>query len=425
MTFKELQEKISQDIYIEDDGMTRVALAGVIITRLQIGNPVWLIIIGASSSGKSQILRPLALTDSNFIHRLDDMTENTLISGMRVKKGEEEISFLRRIGKLGIIVISDLTVIFSKSAEVRNAILSQFRMVYDGEITKMTGSNSKPLLWKGAIGILAGSTPSIYQSFEEVADMGERFIHYRMRPYDVEKATRVSLSRKEYGKGLDKKMSDVYAQYIKEVTMGAVDIPLLPDTVRERIIFIAMFASLLSTPTHYDKYQKVVDKIPVPAMPMRVALQLTSLATGLMIMHHHDTEKWEVSGEDIGYVEWCAYSLANEERRGCLKIVAGVGFDESVSASAIGDLIGLPTQVINISVQHLAAVGILKRVGEKGRTFHWSFKNKKDWEIVRRLEHITEDVEMVEKGVSDEDVSEYEEYTNIEFEKLSKKIDEK
>ena len=199
MTFQDLQQEIGKNIYTEDDGMTRIALASIVATRLQISDPVWLIIIGPSSSGKSQVLRPLALTDTKFIHRVDDLTENTLLSGVRVKKGEKDISLLKRIGKLGIIVISDLTVIFSKGIEARGAILGQLRMVYDGEMTKFSGLSSEPITWSGSIGILAGSTPSIYTHFEEVADMGERFIYYRMRPYDIEKATRRSLSREIYG----------------------------------------------------------------------------------------------------------------------------------------------------------------------------------------------------------------------------------
>src|ERR1035437_7942201 len=119
MTVNELQEEIGKNIYTEDDGMTRVALASIVATRLQISDPVWLILIGPSSSGKSQVLRPLALTDEKFIHRVDDLTENTLMSGAKVKAGEKKISLLNRIGKLGIIIISDFTVIFSKGAKGR------------------------------------------------------------------------------------------------------------------------------------------------------------------------------------------------------------------------------------------------------------------------------------------------------------------
>ena len=124
MKFSELKQKVAEYLHNEDDGMIKIALAAIIATRLKIGDPVWLIIIGPSSGGKSQVLRPLALTDTKFIHRVDDLTENTLISGAMVKKGAREISLLNRIGALGIIVISDFTVIFSKNPSGRSASMA-------------------------------------------------------------------------------------------------------------------------------------------------------------------------------------------------------------------------------------------------------------------------------------------------------------
>lgn len=408
MIFKDLQQEISKYVYSEDQGMSRIAIASIIATRKKLGDPVWMILIGASSSGKSQILRPLAMTDNKFIHRIDDLTENTLLSGVRVKKGEKEISLLKRIGSLGIIVISDLTVLFSKNSESKNAILGQFRMVYDGEMTKFSGTNSEPITWKGSLGVLAGSTPSIYSHFEEVADMGERFIYYRMKPYNIEKATRLSLDRKIFGKDLDSKLSSLYEDYIKDVVKNQGDMPAIDGEVHERILNISMFAAILRTPTHYDKYAKQIDKVPVPEMPMRVALQLTAITKGLMTMRYHDTNNttWLLEEEDISYIEWCAYSLANEERRACLKILAGLGEGEYIKTQIIADQIGLSTSIIGMNLQHLSAIGILERFGYDG-SLSWRIKDKKVWEIVRRLENIGDkNVEYMDRNMSDEETME-------------------
>ncbi len=405
MTFPELQQQVGEYVYTEDNGMARIALASIIATRMKLGDPVWMLLIGASSSGKSQILRPLALTDTKFIHRVDDLTENTFLSGMKVKKGEKEISLLKQIGSTGIIVISDFTVIFSKSSESRAAILSQFRMVYDGEMTKYSGTSNEPITWKGSLGVLAGSTPSIYTHFEEVADMGERFIYYRMKNYDIEKATRISLDRKIFGKELDEKLSDIYAEYVKDSIKNVKDMPDVSPEVHERIINIAMFAALLRTPTHYDRYAKVIDKLPISEMPMRVALQLLAVAKGLMVMSYYDHESWELSEKDIGYIEWCAYSLANEERRACLRILSSIPEYEYISGQAIADQIGLNTTVINMNLQHLSAIGVVDRFGD-GTSLKWRMKNIDYWNIVRRLEEIEEVVPIQERLITNEEDSE-------------------
>ena len=418
MTFTELQQEIAKYLHIEDDGMIRIALASIIATRLKLGDPVWLLLIGPSSSGKSQILRPLALTDKKFIHRIDDMTENTLLSGMKVKKGKQEISVLKRIGSMGMIVISDFTVIFSKSSEIKTSILSQLRMVYDGEMIKYSGTKSEPIKWAGYLGILAGSTPSIYTHFEEVADMGERFIYYRMKPYDIEKATRRSLSRTLLNKELDEKLSELYEQYIRESILNIGDqvIPGISLETYERIVNIAMFASILRTPTHYDRYAKTVDKVPIPEMPMRVALQLSALARGLSVMHYYNTGSWELDEQDIGYIEWCAYSLANEERRACLKVLAQLDYGIKVLGQNIADQIGLATTVTSMNLQHLAAIGILERGGGHGG-LSWAIKDKNIWSIIRRLEGIKESVEKeADRNISSEETEESKAYADKIFE---------
>lgn len=414
MKFIDLKQEVAKYLYTEDDGMLRIALASIIATRMNTNDPVWMILIGPSSSGKSQVLRPLALTDEKFIHRVDDMTENTLLSGMKVKAGNKDISLLKRIGSRGIIVISDFTVIFSKNSETKNSILGQLRMVYDGEVTKYSGTNSEPLKWRGSLGILAGSTPSIYTHFEDVADMGERFIYYRMKDYDIEKATRLSLGRTVFGKELDEKLSELYERYIRESLKDIGKIPDITPEVNERILHIAMFASLLRTPTHYDKYAKAIDKVPVPEMPMRVALQLSALAKALMVMKHADTGSWELEEDDILHIEWCAYSLANEERRACLRILANRSYDNNIQTQTIADEIGLSTEITKMNLQHLSAIGVIQRTGDMGG-LKWSMGSYKSWEIIRRLENIDEISDTEEREISHEEKDEISEVVQKVF----------
>lgn len=382
MTLQELKQEVEKYQYLEDTNIIDVALASVIATRLKLGDPIWLVIIGASSGGKSQILRPISLTDSAFLHRIDDLTENTFLSGMKMGKGSGESSLLLRIGSLGMIVISDLTVLFSKSSESRQSILSQFRMIYDGEMIKHSGTSDKALTWKGYLGVIAGSTPSIYANFEEVADMGERFIYYRMKDYDPEKATRLAMSRKIYGKDLDDKLASLYAQYIKDTVLSysGGDI-VLPQTIMDRILQISMFAEKIRTVAHTDFY-KTIDRIPVSAMPMRVSLQLISMAKGLSIMRNGD-----LGENDLAIIDWCGYSLANEEKRACLKILASVSYNDYLSTQNIADRIGLSTTVVGTILQNLSAVDVLVRTGsDKG--LMWAIKHESHWGIIRRVEKI-------------------------------------
>lgn len=402
MKLSELKAKIGEYQYLEDTDIIDVALASVISTRLSLGDPIWLILIGASSGGKSQILRPLSLTDPKFLHRIDDLTENTFLSGANVGKGKDA-SLLNKIGSRGIIVVSDLTVLFSKAKESRAAILSQFRMIYDGEMTKFSGNSDKPITWKGALGVLSGSTPSIYSHFEEVADMGERFIYYRMKEYNAEKATRLSMGRKLYGKSLDDTLALMYDEYIKHVVTSEREKTVeIPHFLQEAIIDISSLAEKIRTTSHMDYRGEVMTKLPVSAMPMRVALQLSAIAKGLSIMRQ--AEGGELTSKDQAIIEWCAYSLGNEEKRACLRVLAGIPEETYVSTQTIADKVGLATTVISSILQNLAAVGVILRSGgESGLS--WRIASMKDYATIRRIEGIEEKVAIAERRTTHEDGS--------------------
>jgi len=415
MKLAELKKQVLEYQYFEDTDIIDVALASIIATRLKMGDPIWLILIGPSSGGKSQILRPLALTDAKFMHRIDDLTENTFLSGTQAKGGGD-VSLLNRIGPHGMVVISDLTIIFSKSPEARASILSQFRMIYDGEMIKHSGTKDKPIMWKGYLGILAGSTPSVYRSFEEVADMGERFIYYRMKDYDAEKATRLSMKRSLYGKQLDEKLSELYIEYLKEVVLstGTQEV-ILSEEVQERIIKIAILAEKIRTTTHLD-WQRVMDRLPVAAMPMRVSLQLMAIAKGLAMLRKHEGK--ELSEQDIQILEWCGYSLANEEKRACLKLLARMPFEMGVTTSVVADYIGLSTEVTKIILQNMSATGVITRHGSGGG-LTWYITKENDLGIIRRLEKVIENPDLRVRDVSHEEKDEMKAITDHAFEQFN------
>ena len=403
MKLTDLKKEIQKYQYMEDTGVIDFTLATIISNRLKLENPVWAIIIGASSGGKSQILRPMSLTDTKFIHRVDDLTENTFLSG---SAGKDDKSLLTReggIGKHGMISISDLTVLMSKSAESRATILSQFRMLFDGEMIKHSGNQAKPIQWQGYLGVIAGSTPSIYATFEEVSDMGERFVYYRMRDFDPIKATKLALNRKEFGKDLDDILSSTYQQYIKELVSKYADevVPNLPDDIENRIIRIAQFAEIVRTAIHKD-WQGNQDRIPVSAYPMRVAQQLRGIARSMMLMQHNETGSYDLSEEQLTIIEWVGYSLANEEKRATLKLIASLDYDLGVSPQALGDEIGLNTSVSSLILDSLTAVKILKKTGN-GVHLRYTMKNEEYHKLVRRIQGIKETQVIEERDITDDE----------------------
>lgn len=361
MKLLQLHEKLREYIYMEDTGVLDVALASVISNRSNLSGLLWLAIVGESSGGKSQIIDPIAQSDNDYFIKVDDVTENTFLSGMH--KGENSLLTPERTNNT--LAMTDLTVLFSRNGDSRNAILSQFRKLFDGEMTKRVGTMPEPLYWKGRMGMIAGCTPSIYSFFEEVADMGERFIYYRIPKYDEKKATYKALTRTISSTQLNDELAGMFKDYIKNVSTYIIPRKKelhLSDEMLDHILELAVFAELVRTPVKTDKYTGVVTNKPTPAYPMRTAQQFKSLAYGLQAMNEYEGEEVINIKKRLDQV---AFSMANEDSRLILTELAKIDYHQTLGSQQIGTKIGMPTMTVSRILDRLHAVGVLTRFGSE------------------------------------------------------------
>jgi hypothetical protein len=204
-----------------------------------------------------------------------------------------------------------------------------------------------------------------------------------------------------YGRELDTKMGELFGAYIKESVKGWGDKPInLPEEVNDRLIKMSVFAERIRTAISMDFQKKEIVRMPVPAGPARVALQLESLAKAFYVMGNG-----VISEEDMRVLDWCAYSLANEEKRGVLKLLALSSHDNWVSAQKLGDLLGLSTNVTRNILQNLSAINIVQRSGDDSKLV-WRIKNLHEWHIIRRVEGIEVEVDHGTRDITEDEDSE-------------------
>lgn len=387
MKLSTLKKRMREHLYMEDEDILDVIMAASITNVMKLGQPVWLVIIGAPSSGKTQYIAPLEFAQpagKKIIHEVTDITPNTFLSGSLTSKDKSfEPSLLKRIGGHGILLFPDLTALFSKETQTLHEILGQLRHIYDGHLTKLTG-NQEPITWKGNLGIIGASTASLYRHFEEIADMGERFMYYRMKPYDVDKAVDKSLSRELYGQALDEHIGTLYAEYIQNVIQGHTAPAVFTDEDNKKIKEMAKLAAVIRTSVHTNDRTNEVDRIPEPEMPMRTALQLRGLALGMCIMNESENGSPTLTEKNFRALEWCAFSLANDERRKTLQALSE--YPAGCTSAAIATTLGLPTNSTSQYLQQLAALRVCRRV--KGSTDNadvWIMDDEDIREIVLRL----------------------------------------
>ena len=385
MTLQEFHQQMQELLYLEDLQMVDIVLASIISNSLQIGDPVWLTLIGPSSGGKSQLIRPFAMANPDYIHQVDDLTDNTFISGTL---GLEN-SLLGRIKEAGIISMDDLTVLFSKNAEQRAAILSQFRMLYDGRFSKSTGNRKEAMEWRGHVGMIAGSTPSIYRYFSEVADMGERFISYRMKSIHIQKAVEFVSAHPHTAKNLNGQIADLIKDFLPPLLASLPEPKYRPKLSEDTILVIqeaAQLCTLLRTPIHLDERSFLVDEFPEPEMPFRVMKQLTYLAQGLQYLQ--DDPAAPLSEHHHNALRWVAYSLANDKRRAYIRAIAALDYHgANITTRNVSATTGLHNDIVARGLSQFQALKIISLTHEEdGGRREYRINNQKLCRFVREIE---------------------------------------
>ncbi len=261
--------------YLEDEGIIPLVAATVIANRLK-GDPVWLMIVGPSSGGKSEIINMTLSVP--FVHQISMLTTNTFLSGFNNANGNQS-SLLLRI-KNGIITMKDFTTILSMGHDAQIEIMGQMREIYDGHLVKETGTG-KRLEWKGKISLIAGVTEKIYSAEQTFAQMGTRWITYVLKPQDRLKTTRRAIENIVDITAKRTVVREKFQEYIDAMVAGlppSDQMPQISEDVITNIIELADFAALSRSSTERN-YRGEMTMAISSEMPMRMASQIITLGS--------------------------------------------------------------------------------------------------------------------------------------------------
>jgi hypothetical protein len=176
-----LQDELTSSPYSHD--VLELALATA--TSLPIAEEggtalVWLLIVGAPRSDKTQTVLLLKGTQSAYY--LDALTENCFVTGyVDPKSGASPKDLLPELqGKC--LIIKDLTTLFSQREDKVKKILGDLQSIYDGEYTKATGTRGT-IGYESKFAILGCITPAaLVKHHTYMSRIGGRFLLYRVSP---------------------------------------------------------------------------------------------------------------------------------------------------------------------------------------------------------------------------------------------------
>lgn len=338
-------------LLFRDHKALRAVLAAV-AAHLAGGDGVWLFIVDAPGSGKTEIIR--ALNGLNAVYPLSSLTAQTFASGRIVKDENKDPSLLLRLPAECIVTLKDFTTVLSMHHESRQELLAQLREVADGSFVKEFG-NGKTVSWEGRMCFIAGVTPALDTHWAVNQTLGERFVQVRplaSEPTLVADRSMVNVGREEE---MRTEMRAAVTEFVASLEYPPIaQITLGPD-LTQRLAALATFAVRARSAIFRDGYRREIAYIPVPEGPARLAKQLATLVRGRAILDGRNN----VSAPDFDEIVEIGFDCIPPHRRQLLDALIHGG---ELKTTAIAGETGYPTATARMILEDLTAIGVVTRL---------------------------------------------------------------
>ena len=362
----DLHEVVLRWLDLEDPGVIDIIMATYIANNLST-DPLWVLIIGPPSHAKTELLRGLEGHQCNgdeTTYFISNLTPSTLVSGIIPKKGRPDPSLIYRLNDK-FVVLKDFTSILSMRSENQQEIIAQLREMYDGQYSKEFG-NGKSVKWSGRFGLIGACTPIYDQHYGVVAQMGERFLLYRVKGEDDlgigRRAQDIVGMEEEMRSEIQTAMHTFLDQY-----QGLSDISVLMDDrqVKEAIVNLACIVARGRCPVSRDYRNGEVLCQPAPEGPPRITKQLTQMAIGLAIVR----ETGAIDHDVLNSIRKISRDLMPTYRRLAIEYLwsqnAFKGSYIAPTTSEVADGTGMISKTALRILEDLMLVGVVHRTRQR------------------------------------------------------------
>lgn len=246
------------------------------------GDPLWLMVVGGSGFGKTETLMSLVAAGAHVVSTIH--SEGALLSattGEGAKGKTATGGILRKIGKVGVLILKDFTTILSMPDRTsKPMILAALREIYDGHWVRNVGSDGgQELEWKGHLTVIAGCTTAWDTAHTTIAAMGDRFAVIRGNSRVLK--DRVSAGRQAMqNAGSEARMRNELQVASKRVIDAASKGLIQISTEdQEQILAVANIVSMARSAVDFD-YRGKVEYAHDPESPTRLVKELIQLMRG-------------------------------------------------------------------------------------------------------------------------------------------------
>jgi len=366
VTLKELKEEWSKFLVFEDDRVIDVVLGTVAANVFFKWDALNLFLVGPPGCGKTELANSLERVQGIYI--IDVLSQNTFVSAYKEgPRAGQDFSLLTKLKKLGskVLVIKDMSTILGKRSEVKKEIISQMRRISDGEIVMEKGNRMR-VEWRGKLGFLALSTPALDAHYQDIAELGERWLYWRVDMPSKEKE-KLAIAKAQENVGREDeyrgRLKDWTARFFINLSRKC---PPYMDSSSEwarRITDLAWITAHLRSAVGRDSYTKQLQYVPIPEPGFRLNKQLTQLAIALAFVQG----KKEVDDEVFALIRKVCRNCMHSFRYKILNCIWEHTEDREAELS-IGEIAAfckIPPNIVYTVVEELNLLGIIKTIMDK------------------------------------------------------------
>lgn len=350
-SYKDVCEAFHEMLEFNDDGVVKLILAAIIANRIEGADPVWLFLVGPSSSAKTEFVMGLEKVAGTYL--LSQVSTNTFLSGMPQGKTKKEPSLLLRLPKQAILLQKDFTTILTLRAETRSEILGQLREIFDGSYTREYGTGITKS-WEGKIGFISGVTLEIETSIMTSSRYGDRFLYYRMNGVDDDKAMKMAAKNVTKGSTLRKNIQEKVAGFLNRFEKP--DPPAITDdNLLKALRALCAFIVMARTSVIKDYRGRDIIDIQLPEGPMRFFKEILTVASALATMNGGD-----IMDDDYRILAKLAYDAVPSRRMKVLTCLKS-SYPNRLSTSDVALGTDFPTNTARDILSELVCCGVVIR----------------------------------------------------------------
>lgn len=380
----ELREAFFKWLSLPNYDTVEIVAATVIANRLP-GEPLWLAIVGASSSGKTEIVR--ALNGVDRVHMVDKIGPATWVSGFkpgakrrRKRPNGADPGELAQYGLLAkmmdnkphMVIVEDFSTVLGKRRDLKGEVFSDLRKLYDGEFRADFG-NGVIMDWHGKVGMIVCSTGTYDDQVGDLAQFGERFTVWRAFSGDDVQVAERSGRNSERTEQMRRELAGAMLRIDRvKLPKGSVELSLDSRTLVSRL---TAFVALCRTPVPRDPYKRDIVSIPEPEGTGRLSAQLHQLLRGLVVLYGHR----EVTQREVELVQRTAFSTIPTIRR---KIIENIHPKKGATQFELVQSTGVPKSVLQRAIEEMKLLKIIKQEKVKrSGTGAWAWLPEEKWKI--------------------------------------------